>query len=69
MSAGASSPRLVPVGDVARLLPAGESRLEIVPGAGHLFEEPAALEPVARLAGDWFVAHLTGRRSQQAPHG
>jgi putative phosphoribosyl transferase len=32
-----------------------EVRLEIVPGATHLFEEPGALEEVARLAGDWFL--------------
>ena len=32
--------------------------LEIVPGASHLFHEPGALEAVAHLAGDWFVAHL-----------
>ena len=37
---------------------AGETRLEIVPGATHLFEEPGALEHVARLARDWFVRHL-----------
>ena len=36
----------------------GETRLEIVPGASHLFEEPGALEQVARLARDWFVGHL-----------
>lgn len=35
-----------------------ESRLEIVPGAGHLFEEPGALERVAELARDWFARHL-----------
>ena len=35
-----------------------EKRLEIVPGATHLFEEPGALETVARLAGDWFLRHL-----------
>jgi dienelactone hydrolase len=35
-------------------------RLEIVPGATHLFEEPGALEVVARLAKDWFVRHLSG---------
>ncbi len=35
-----------------------EKRLEIVPGATHLFEEPGALEEVARLAADWFVRHL-----------
>ena len=33
-------------------------RLEIVPGASHLFEEPGALEMVATLAGDWFATHL-----------
>jgi putative phosphoribosyl transferase len=36
----------------------GESRLAIVPGAGHLFAEPGALEKVAALARDWFLAHL-----------
>lgn len=36
----------------------GERRLEVVPGAGHLFEEPGALERVAELAGDWFAARL-----------
>ncbi len=37
---------------------AGETHLEIVPGATHLFEEPGALEQVARLARGWFVRHL-----------
>jgi pimeloyl-ACP methyl ester carboxylesterase len=36
----------------------GESRLVIVPGAGHLFEEPGALEQVAALARDWFLRYL-----------
>jgi putative phosphoribosyl transferase len=36
----------------------GETGLEVVAGASHLFEEPGALEEVARLAGDWFVRHL-----------
>jgi putative phosphoribosyl transferase len=31
------------------------NHLTIVPGATHLFEEPGALESVARLASDWFV--------------
>jgi pimeloyl-ACP methyl ester carboxylesterase len=35
----------------------GEKRLEIVPGATHLFEEPGALDAVAQLAADWFVGH------------
>jgi putative phosphoribosyl transferase len=39
----------------------GEVRLEIVPGATHLFEEPGALERVAHLARDWFLTYL-GRK-------
>jgi pimeloyl-ACP methyl ester carboxylesterase len=35
-----------------------EKRLVVVPGATHLFEEPGALEEVARLARDWFLQHL-----------
>jgi putative phosphoribosyl transferase len=35
-----------------------EVKLEIVPGATHLFEEPGTLEKVAKLASDWFNAHL-----------
>jgi pimeloyl-ACP methyl ester carboxylesterase len=31
-----------------------EKKLEIVPGATHLFEEPGKLDVVARLADDWF---------------
>lgn len=37
-----------------------DRRLEVVPGASHLFEEPGALERVAELARDWFVRHLAG---------
>lgn len=36
-----------------------ESRLEAVPGAGHLFEEPGTLDRVADLAGDWFQSHFS----------
>ncbi|MFD7914646.1 phosphoribosyltransferase [Streptomyces sp. NPDC059752] len=35
-----------------------ENRLEVVPGATHLFEEPGALDEVAGLARDWFTRHL-----------
>jgi pimeloyl-ACP methyl ester carboxylesterase len=35
-----------------------EAKLEIVPGATHLFEEAGALEQVAKLANDWFLLHL-----------
>jgi pimeloyl-ACP methyl ester carboxylesterase len=35
-----------------------EKRLVIIPGATHLFEEPGALDEVARLASQWFLRHL-----------
>jgi putative phosphoribosyl transferase len=38
-----------------------ETRLEIVPGAGHLFEEPGALQTVGDLATAWFVRNLGTR--------
>ena len=41
----------------AQLVP-GEARLDVVPGATHLFEEAGALEQVASLARDWFLRHL-----------
>ena len=39
-------------------LGASQKQIVIVPGAGHLFEEPGALEEVARLAKEWFHKHL-----------
>ncbi len=39
---------------------AGPSRLEVVPGATHLFEEPGAMAEVTRLAGLWFAERLGG---------
>jgi dienelactone hydrolase len=38
-----------------------DKELEIVAGATHLFEEPGALEEVARLAAAWFARHLAPR--------
>jgi len=38
-----------------------EVKLEIVPGATHLFEEPGALEPVAQLASDGFPLHAAAK--------
>lgn len=35
-----------------------EKQLEIIPGAGHLFEEPGTLEEVAELARNWYSQHL-----------
>jgi pimeloyl-ACP methyl ester carboxylesterase len=38
----------------------GARDLRIVPGATHLFEEPGALDQVARLATEWFLKYLVG---------
>lgn len=40
-----------------------EKKLEIIPGATHLFEEPGTLEEVARLAREWFKQYLGQDRS------
>lgn len=36
------------------------SRLQVVPGASHLFEEPGTLDQVTRLAASWFESHFRG---------
>ncbi|HJV96224.1 MAG TPA: alpha/beta family hydrolase [Albitalea sp.] len=38
-------------------------RLEVVPGATHLFEEPGTLDAAAHLAAAWFSTHLAQRRA------
>lgn len=43
-----------------------EKKLEIVPGATHLFEEPGTLENVAQLATDWFVKYLSPQKVEGA---
>ncbi|MFH8712891.1 alpha/beta family hydrolase [Streptomyces zaomyceticus] len=45
----------------ARSLLRCESRLAVVDGATHLFEEPGALEEVAELATSWFTGHFRGQ--------
>jgi dienelactone hydrolase len=46
-----------------------EKRLEIIPGATHLFEEPGTLGEVARLARDWFARHLLESWGARNPGG
>ena len=41
-----------------------EVKLEIIPGATHLFEEPGTLEKVAALASDWFTKHIASSGSR-----
>jgi dienelactone hydrolase len=41
-------------------------RLEVVPGATHLFEESGTLDEVARLAADWLEGHLSAAKSARS---
>jgi dienelactone hydrolase len=40
-----------------------EKKLEIVPGATHLFEEPGTLDKVVDLAAQWFNAHFEAAKT------
>jgi putative phosphoribosyl transferase len=40
-----------------------KKHLAVVPGATHLFEEPGALQEVARLAARWFTQNLRARNA------
>jgi dienelactone hydrolase len=57
---------VIALNERARARMHAEVRLEIIPGATHLFEEPGALESVAVLARDWFLAHLTAGQTHGA---
>jgi len=58
MIVGGEDPVVLRLNRQAQRLLAGEVALEVIPGAGHLFEEPGALEVVAALTRDWFLRHL-----------
>jgi putative phosphoribosyl transferase len=61
MIVGGRDTEVIRLNRAAQALLGGPSRLEIVPGAGHLFEEPGALQRVTQLARDWFLTHLMDR--------
>jgi putative phosphoribosyl transferase len=63
---GGADPTVLQLNREAMARLAGETDLEIVPGASHLFAEPGALEQVARLARDWLVHHLGSRAPRPA---
>lgn len=55
---GGNDGPVIPLNEEALSQLTGVKELVIVPGATHLFEEPGALEEVARLASGWFKQHL-----------
>jgi putative phosphoribosyl transferase len=72
---GENDPQVVELNKEALRLLHCEKGLVIVPGATHLFEEPGALDEVARRARRWFLRHLTRAMHRspnmaiEAPHG
>ena len=57
---------VIELNEHARARMRADVRLEIVPGATHLFEEAGALEEVAVSARDWFTAHLAATTTTTA---
>ena len=57
---GGNDDIVIELNEIARDQMRCEVKLEIIPGATHLFEEPGRLEQVAKLASDWFALHLSG---------
>src|SRR5438874_2590736 len=57
---GGNDDIVIELNEIARDQMRCEVKLELIPGATHLFEEPGALEKVAKLASEWFVSHLGG---------
>ena len=55
---GGDDDEVIRLNQVAYAVLKSEKKLEIIPGATHLFEEPGALEQVAKLATDWFTQYL-----------
>ena len=62
---GGNDDVVIELNEKARAQMRCEVKLEIVPGATHLFEEPGALEKVAQLASNWFLLHAVG---SSGPH-
>lgn len=58
---GGDDEPVIRLNEQAEALISAPTRLEIIPGATHLFAEPGALDQVAHLARDWFVAHAAKR--------
>jgi dienelactone hydrolase len=59
---GGADDVVIGLNEAARQRMKCEVKLEIIPGATHLFAEPGALEEVAKLAGDWFIHHTAAKR-------
>jgi putative phosphoribosyl transferase len=64
---GGADTQVLTLNQHAKALMRAPTRLEIVPGATHLFEEPGALARVAALAAGWFSHYLLPSRHEEHP--
>jgi dienelactone hydrolase len=60
---GGNDPQVAALNQRALAELAGDRELKVVAGAGHLFEEPGALDQVGQLARAWLEQHLVPLRS------
>ncbi|OOP65117.1 phosphoribosyl transferase [Arthrobacter sp. SRS-W-1-2016] len=71
---GSADPQVLALNRQAMAMMRSPTRLEIIPGATHLFEEPGTLNHAASLAAHWFVHYLlppgpSARAAESAPSG
>ena len=64
MIVGGDDPEVLDLNRRAKAELSCPAELVVIPGAGHLFEEPGALEAVARLGVEWFRQHLQSHSSE-----
>jgi pimeloyl-ACP methyl ester carboxylesterase len=55
---GGNDPQVLELNEAAQKELPARTELAVVPGATHLFEEPGALDEVARLSREWLMRHL-----------
>ncbi|MEV0383364.1 alpha/beta family hydrolase [Nonomuraea sp. NPDC050643] len=65
---GSRDPVVVELNEGAQQRLRGDSRMTVVPGATHLFEEPGALDAVAEHATAWFTTHFAAPRKESWMH-
>lgn len=58
MLVGGNDPRVLDLNEQAREQLGPTAALRVIPRAGHLFEEPGAIEEVSAAAAEWFLHHL-----------
>lgn len=64
---GGADPDVLDLNQQALARMRAPTRLKVVAGATHLFDEPGTLEQVGWLAGRWFVDHLPASRGVVLP--